>query len=282
MISKLNKPLRISPSGVRLFRECPFRYALDYVDRLPQEQRLSSSTLELGNAVHKALAQFILQGGWKTNSLDDLIAMLTSHWTENASSRTEEGFINFMNAKDMVSAFYQTPYPEGNAHQEIGIERNVSWSKGYRGIRATGKMDRVCFHSGDLLEIIDYKTGRRMLDVAQLPNDIQALFYHTLAADAFRCFSPRCIRITFLYLSSGVPVSIEYRKEDFLSKWHAIEETACEVRMALQKKEMGLQLQEAFPSRQGTQCLTCPTRLYCKNSFEHLVWEKEVSNGCGI
>ena len=32
-------PLRLSASAVKAYEQCPYRYAKDYVDRLPQAER---------------------------------------------------------------------------------------------------------------------------------------------------------------------------------------------------------------------------------------------------
>lgn len=180
-----NEPLRLSASAVRAFLECPYRYARDYVDRLPDADREPVPSFAFGNAMHQALAEFIRQGGWGAVSLDDLIGLLMRHWEGGVYPDADTELYHFHRGREMLARFYKNPYPLA-VEQELGVEQYVRWRAPRKGLLATGKLDRACIIPGNVLEIVDYKTGSWVPKDDDLKKDYQALFYRTLGADCYR------------------------------------------------------------------------------------------------
>lgn len=255
-------PIRISASGVRAFRECAYRYALDYIRRLPDAEREPVSAFAFGNAVHKALAQFIRLGGWARKSSDDLIELLMRHWDSRAYADEDTSFAEFTRAREMLEIFHANPYPPV-VTRELQVEAYVSWSTQHSGIIATGRLDRSCLLPDAVLEIVDYKTGRHMLTPAEMVKDVQAVFYRTLGADAYRGLQPAAIQVSYLYLESGKPVSVVFQHDEFLSCWNTVRTTIGEIRRSMRSHQSGAGLTQAFPPNRGDHCRMCPMRRHC-------------------
>lgn len=256
-------PIRISASGIRAYQSCPYKYALDYVEKLPKEEREPIIAFAFGDAVHKAVAQFIRLGGWKAKSLDDLVALLMRHWDNSVYPDDQVAFEQFTRAREMLEVFYFNPYPSEVA-RELEVEAFVSWAGYRKGILATGRFDRTCLLPDGTLEVIDYKTGKCRQTAQELERDAQALFYRTLAADSYRGLAPSAIKVTFLFLDGFTPVSVEYCQADFLAHWSGIESVVSEIRRDRRHYERGLDLYEAFPPYRGNQCSSCAMRRHCE------------------
>lgn len=257
-----NEPLKLSASAVKAFLGCPYRYARDYLDRLPDDQREPVPSFAFGNAVHNALADFIRQGGWRALTVDDLVGLLVRHWECGAYPDSDIELDYFHQGREMVTRFYDHPYPASVA-KELGVEQYVSWRAARKGLIAAGKLDRACLLPGNVLEIVDYKTGRWMPKEEDLRRDLQTVFYRTLAAERFGGYRTVAIKVTYFYLSVGEAVSVEFEQEDFLARWREIESIALEIRDRLELLRGGQTLVSAFPLNRSRGCARCPMHGHC-------------------
>lgn len=255
-------PVRLSASAVEDYRTCPYRYARTYASPLPDRERATVTVLTFGAVVHEVLADFVRQGGWERLGKTDLFALLRARWPGNIYQDDDLSMANFERAADMLEKFFDRPYPS-QVVQELGVERRVGWLRYRRGIMATGRIDRACLVAGNVLELIDYKTGSLRLEADRLLAEPQALFLRSLGAEAFRELEPSATRVTFLYLASAVPVSVEYEQEEFLLGWARIEAIAERIRQAMASVVAGTPVYEAFPLNRGERCRLCPMRLHC-------------------
>lgn len=259
-------PLRISASAIRAYQGCAYRYALDYIERLPDAERELVPAFAFGDAVHKALAQFTRMGGHANRSVDDLIELLMRYWNSRAYLDEEMSHFQFLRGRELLEAFYFNPYP-GVVSREVAVEAYVRWSAFRRGIMAVGRLDRVCLLPDGVLEVIDYKTGRPPQEHEAITADLQAVFYRTLAAEAYRELQPTGIRVTFLYLDGMVPVSSNLEKEAFQERWAEVEAVVASIRRDRRYHQRGLELDQAFRPHRSEQCRTCPMRRHCDREF---------------
>lgn len=257
-------PLKISASAIKAYEQCPYRYARDYVDRLPQTEREPVFHLAFGNAIHRTVAKFILRGGWAKVSHAQLIQMLHEQWSNDLYESKTRRLTEFQRAKAMIDTFYFKRYPR-DVTIELGVERYVRWAEPRNGVLATGKLDRVCLVGSDTLEVIDYKTGKPSVEPDSLASDLQVVFYRTLVADVFRELSPRSIKVTFFYLGEGLPISVELNREELIERWGYVQQIADRIREAKQNHEAGRPVSEAFPLSRGLQCRGCPIVQHCNN-----------------
>lgn len=259
--------LPLSASAVHDFLECPYRYALNYVRRLPDAARQPISTLSFGQIVHEVLAEFIRAGGWQRVSRDGIVALLRQSWQAGVYPEPDIDKANFAHAAGILHRFYDAPYPAGIA-RELGVERRHAWARARRGILAKGRIDRAVQLEDGSIELVDYKCGRLPAEPDALGRDPQALFYRSLGGEAYRRLSPPAIRVTFLYLVPGRPLSVDFDKDDFLEGWRRIEQVADGIRAGLAVQADGAHLHSAFVPRPGGRCRFCPFQHHCQALLE--------------
>lgn len=262
-MSTPRKVIRLSPSAVRAFRGCPYRYARDYIRRLPDKDRVPMPSLGYGSAIHGALADFFRKGAWERQTKDSLVSALVRRWDGSMFPDKETELVRFHIARDMLERYFDDAYPE-EVEQELGVERYVAWRAPFNGMIAAGRIDRAVLKPGRVVEVIDFKTNSWVPTHQEVKDDVQALFYRTLAADAYGPLEPEGIQVTFYNLIAGAAVTVELTREEFDRRWLPIELIADQVREGLEDFEEGkLPLDEAFPLRRGLACTRCPMQKHC-------------------
>lgn len=272
-------PLKISASAVRAYRECPYRYARDYVVRLPASERDPIGSLAIGTAIHKAIAQFHRRGGWQRNTIDDLIIWLRRDWNHRAFADEPASLTQFKRACELLEVFFETPV-YGRPY-DLAIEAYVSWQRYHNGLLATGRLDRVVMLPTGKLVVVDYKTGRRPWEAYDVLEDAQALFYHTLATETYRGLGHKGVQVAFVYLDRKAPIVAEFSPEEFADGWTSIEAVANAMRRDRRYFARGLPLDEAFVPSPGDRCHACPMRRHCK-SKGFMAKRQEVANDRGL
>jgi RecB family exonuclease len=166
----------------------------------------------------------------------------------------------------MLERFYFNPYP-ARIEQDVAIERVVKWQRPRRNIELSGKMDRVCLLPDKVLEVIDYKTCRRIPTADGVAAEAQTFFYRTLAAEAFPNVKFDSIRITYLYLLESTALSVEPNRDAQRAAWEAVAETGARIKQAGRNYASGARLHEAFVPNRGSGCRNCEMRLHCDARF---------------
>lgn len=191
---------RVSASAINAFEQCPKMYVLKYLDRKKGRSRQNNS-LAVGNAVHHALQMFFGLPD-ERRSLDDLHDCLRTVWhyyraDAGFASREEEAAAGF-DALALLTRFYNANdvFAAPLAREEWVESRPLGTD-----ISTYGKVDRIDASETDSgLVVIDYKTGRREVDEADLPEDRAAQIYLAATGDDF---AEPVVAVKYLYLASG-------------------------------------------------------------------------------
>jgi DNA helicase-2/ATP-dependent DNA helicase PcrA len=268
--------IKVSASALRSFEECPYRYALDHVSRLPDAERSPVPIFAFGNAVHQTLAKFVQSGGRSTIDRDGITATLMDCWDSSAYPDPETELAYFHRAKEMVERFHESPYPQ-TAVEDLGIEQNLAWIIPHRNMLATGRVDRLIRHPDGTTEILDYKTSRTPLSEGDLLKDAQTILYRSLVADRYPELASGSIRVTFYYLPVGKSVSVTFDRDSFLEAWQRIEKLVGRIREGRERARRGWAIKEAFHANRGNHCRSCPMRGHCDGLPEHQAVDVQVA-----
>lgn len=257
----MEQPLRLSASAVKAYEACPYKYARDYVDRLPQQEREPVQSFAFGNTIHAVIASFIRKGGWSKVTRQELTDMLFQQWDRLLLDDKPSELRERQRSQALLDVFYFNRFPR-TVERELGMELWLNWARPHRGILASGKLDRVCLLQDRTLQVIDYKTGRAPAK-EKLANDAQVVFYRSLAGEAYADLAPERTIVSFYHLQDGKEVCFELTPEEFHERWAPIEATAVKIREAKTRFQEGHPLWVAFPLRRGYGCASCPMRGHC-------------------
>jgi RecB family exonuclease len=172
-----------SPSSLSCFENCPRQYAFRYIEKAPVETEGIEAFV--GKRVHEVLErlyQFVGQG--LLPSLAKVIARYQANFdAEFDAARvriTREGtpadFYRDAGARGLTN-YYKRNYPF-DRDDTLGLERPIQFALDEEGRYAVrGIIDRIARARDGVLEIHDFKTGRRIPKQDDLDQDRQLGLY---------------------------------------------------------------------------------------------------------
>ncbi len=239
-------PTRISPTALSRYVQCPRSFLLTDIERVgAREER--SPILVQGNAVHHALERFYglpLEDRRPEVLERALRTVWPQHRRPGSFTTKEEEAVFGAAAVDMLRSFgerFDLLVEPLAREQWVGVR--------IAGIQLYGKIDRVDRARGGGLELLDYKTGRRMLDAADLAREPAVQVYVIASEGEWKL---PVERVRFIYLARQEEVVWEPERED-------IEE----LKVRLIESVKALQKDEVFEARPGDQCRFCAAALHC-------------------
>jgi len=144
--------LNLSASSIETYQQCPLKYRLSNIDKIPQVS--SKPQLTFGNIIHKVLEQFHQPNSKQTKNI--ILLLLDSNW-ESLGFDYETQETDFKRqGMELLTKYYDylTKYPVDV------IEREFPFSFEIEDIVINGKIDRI--DKGDAgYIVIDYKTSKK-------------------------------------------------------------------------------------------------------------------------
>jgi RecB family exonuclease len=186
--------MEISFTRYRIYRECPWKYKLIFVDgrRIPLNPKSS-----YGLSLHRALETWLSSGD---DSLEALFDALRSRWLADGypDEATEARW--YAKAERTLARFHGEE--SSRRARVIGVEKEFVWTLGAHDVR--GMIDRIDQGPDGAYELIDYKTGPDAPSPAQVASDLQLRFY---ALGARRGLGLRAATLTMDCVTAGERVS---------------------------------------------------------------------------
>ncbi|MDX6206248.1 MAG: putative RecB family exonuclease [Frankiales bacterium] len=230
----------LSPSRASDFMSCPLLYRFRVIDKLPERP---SPAAVRGTVVHSALERlFDLPATERT--LAGAEALIGPAWVSLLAERPElaelflpaqgpaegpadepltpEAFL--AGARDLLAGYFALEDPQRlePASREHYVEVVIDG-----GLRLRGYVDRIDEAPGDLIRVVDYKTGRAPSETFEAKALFQMKFY-ALVLWRTRGVVPRELRLLYL----GDRTMLRYAPEEaelvsferkVMALWHAIE-----------------------------------------------------------
>lgn len=154
-LTPLVEKFKLSPTALNLYLQCPYKFKLEKILRLPQAKK---PHLAFGTAIHKALELFYQE--FKDTSLrppkDFLLSSFTTALKHELLTPLELS-VRETRGKELLSAYYDIH--QDDVRPPLFLEQFIQVS--LDDIILTGKLDRVEWldESDRSLRVIDYKTG---------------------------------------------------------------------------------------------------------------------------
>jgi RecB family exonuclease len=143
------------------------------------------------------------------------------------------------------------------ADEPVGVERTVATRT--ERLAVSGRVDRIDDRDGDLV-VVDYKTGRRELDVDDARGS-QALALYALAVR--RTLRRSCSRVELHHLPTGTVAAFEHTDESLQRHLNRAERTAHDIVSATDTLAAGADADDVFPPNPTPGCAWCDFRQQC-------------------
>ncbi len=189
--------MEISFTRYRVYRECPWKYKLLFVDGRRIAMTPKSS---FGLSLHRALEAWLRDGEL---SLESLLEALKACWL--ASGYPDEDVEARWRAKAerALRRFYGAE--QSRRARTVAVEKEFIWTSGAHQVR--GMIDRIDQGPDGAYELIDYKTGSGVPSVEQVAQDVQLRFY-ALGASRGLGLAPEILTVDCV--AAGERVSAPY------------------------------------------------------------------------
>lgn len=261
-----------SHSKIQTFEECPYKFKLKYVDKVPPPL---PPTIEafLGSCVHEALEWLYAEVlNKKIPTLDDVIKKYSEVWQENdkedfliVNNLSKQDYFN-KGVKFLVDYYVKHhPFNDGTLELEKKIWVNLEQNFPHKFI---GYIDRLAYNpkTGEY-EIHDYKTANSMPPEEKFETDRQLAIY-----------------------SLGIKQQVGYHREVTLN-WHYLNynrkitvrrtnEELEKLRLEIIEKINKIETTKDFPYKKSKLCDWCEYKPYCKawgNSLPEKYLHKQSS-----
>lgn len=238
--------MRISYSRCSTYQRCPHQYKLQYIDRIAPPRAIE---LEFGSAVHAALKFMYDPAHIALPSLDDVVNAFARAWQEiPADEEGEARGIYFEQGVLLLRRYYEKHAQREEGRFTAATEQffNIPFDDEHT---LTGRIDRVDVLPDNEVEVIDYKTSRRMPPQPIMEKDAQLAIYR-MAADVL--YPGRKVTTTLLYVYHDCEMRTAQTEEFLIEKQE-------EIRDAIAGIQGG-----KFDPRVGSHCDWCGYQAHCQ------------------
>jgi putative RecB family exonuclease len=247
------KLVRVTPSKLATWVDCPRRYRMTYVDRPTPPRGGAYAHSTLGAVVHNALRAFF-DLPLEKRTPETGAALVTTHWKDDGFADSAQAAVYRDRAKGWVADYLSQA---DVSIEPVGLERWVSAPAGT--IVAEGRVDRIDDRFGELV-VVDYKTGRAALTTDDARGS-QALAMYCIATT--RTLRRKCRKVELHHLPTGEVAVWEHTDESLARHQSRAEETADEIQLATDTLAAGGDQDVLFPPQVGRQCSWCDFRRSC-------------------
>lgn len=189
--------MELSFTRWRVYRECPWKYKLHFVDgrRIAPTPKAS-----FGISLHRAIEAWT-EGG--DDALDALREALDAHWQDYGYADEAEESRWRAKAERVLARFHGAA--ASRRSKTVASEKEFVWRLGDHQVR--GMIDRVDQRPDGAYELVDYKTGPHVPTPEQVGADAQLRFY---ALGARRGLGIAAGFLTVDAVAAGESVTVAY------------------------------------------------------------------------
>lgn len=230
------KSMLLSPSKINCFQSCALKYRMKYIDRIPKESR-PTPNLSFDRSIHFALRDFhenYERGQLKKNPFRSII---NKYWIKEGYSDIEEEERFKVRANIMLEEYFKGL---DGSENPVMFEVAAKWS--WNDVDTVVQIDRIDQLADGRLEIIDYKTGKKVPDERVINEDASLMNMYLAASQKW---PGRVARVSYHFMANNKRYSLEPCEADIQA--HKLK--MAELVTLINKNE--------FEPRKGSLCAWC-------------------------
>ncbi len=211
---------KLSLGKIKTFLQCPLKYKLAHIDQVSAQSRPGAG-LCFYKSLHDALEYFHKEGNTPLPPREFLLNLLDRNWDSSGyqDAGEEKQYRNL--AATILNDFYDSFSAEKHNVKYLTVMIKAKTKKCF----VSSRVDRVDLLPDGTYEVINYKTGKNVLEPAQLARDPQAVILY-LGANAHKRLEGKVSKVSFYFLRANRKISVTPTPEDISHVTRLIDETA--------------------------------------------------------
>jgi len=223
--------MRTSYSALQTFGQCPQRYKFQVIEKVPSKK---SKEAIFGTLVHSAL-EHMFSNDPVFPTLEEVVVQFTTKLHSSTFPKSEVARFEKLGI-DLIEKYYKKNPPWNftpiglETFFEIQIE-DPDAPEGTEPHRIAGKIDRLDKCADGTVEVIDYKTSRRLPSQTDVDGDFQLSIYQQAVLHRWPKLKPEQITLSLYFLRASEKISTtksvkqaESAKAYIVNRIHDIEE----------------------------------------------------------
>jgi len=226
--------LKLSLGKLKTYQQCPLKYKLAYLDQA-LASRKGGAALSFYKAITKALEYFHKQGVKHLPALTTLLELYERNWESGGFKDATEERQYHQLGEESLRKFYEDFRSTKPNPRYFGIL--VYFQS--KSASITSRIDRVDLLPDGTYEVINYKTGKSVLEPSDLASDLQAVILFQ-GANSHKRFQGKVSRVSFYYLRQNRKVSATPGPADIKKVRKLIDEKVGEIQRLMKSGSSGL------------------------------------------
>lgn len=257
--------MRISYSALETFKRCPLKFKFQYVDKIRTPK---SKDALFGTLLHSAL-KILHEPGLIIPTEEDILKFISDKWDSSIYSSEQESALNFAQAVKIMKDYYAKNYPSQFTVLALETMFEVPLPVAGQQHLLTGKIDRVDKTEDGLLEVIDYKTTKKMPSQDAVDKDLQLAVYHLGVANRWPTLvkEERPLKTSLYFLKHGEKLSSTRTAENLAETKESITRDFEIIDKAFKESQ--------FPATPNVLCDWCEFQRHCP-FFKHKFKEEKI------
>jgi RecB family exonuclease len=258
--------MRLSYSALDTFKQCPLKYKFQYVDKISAPK---SKEAIFGTLIHNALKIFHDPERIVSPTEEELLSFWSENWVPSGYTDSREEAAAFAQGVLILKNYFakNSPLQFNIMALETPFEAPIKIANEIHLV--TGKIDRVDKIENDLIEVIDYKTAKKMPAQKNVDHNLQLSVYHIGVANRWPSIKQenRPIKTSLYFLKHGEKLSSIKTNQDLqFAEEHVIN---------LLEQVKKAHEEEKFPPQPGPLCPWCPYQRICP-VWKHKFVEQKI------
>ncbi|MDD5760608.1 MAG: PD-(D/E)XK nuclease family protein [Candidatus Pacebacteria bacterium] len=233
--------MRISYSSLENFKQCPLKYKFSQIDKIKEPK---SKEAVFGTYIHKVLKWFY-QKDPCFPTLDVLLDYYKDHWLKKSEGfeweNPDEENSYFKEGLRILEGYYKENMPQKTSvldletKFEVTLDENPEKQDGKHIL--TGVIDRIDKLPDGTIEIIDYKTGKRVASQKDVDSNDQLSLYAIGLKNRWPRIKTENLFLSLYFLKFNEKIKtqrteqdLEKSKEKIIKLVHQIEKSSFEPR----------------------------------------------------
>lgn len=218
------EPIKLSLGKFKTFQQCPLKYKLAHIDNLTGERKTGPG-LAFYQALTTALQYFHKEGMSPIPSREFLLQLLERNWDTRGFADLGEEKQYKEQAKQILENFYES-FAAEKPTVKFAAGTMVSFKT--KRCLVSSRVDRIDLLPDGTYELINYKTGKSVMEPAEMARDLQAVVLYQ-GANAHKRFEGKVSKVSFYFLRHNRKVSVTPSREDIRAVTQILDETALDI-----------------------------------------------------